>query len=256
MISAALVRYVLTAAIRDRLLLSILAVVGLGVCLSLFSASSALIEQNQFAVVYMASGLRILGLAGLMLFAVFFIRRLFDSRDIEYLLSRPISRISLILSMASALSILAVGAGALLTLIVSLFAHKIGQVSGLLLWMSGVTAEFVLIVNVALFFAMVLSSPVTAGMAVMGFYVLGRMIGQLLGIAQNPPVFFPGYELINGLMKLVSMLIPRLDLMTQTSWLIYGAGTVEDYGFIILQTLVFVVLVLTAALIDLVRRQF
>jgi hypothetical protein len=256
MLSAALVKYVLTAAIRDRLLMAVAAIVGLGVCLSLFSASSAVVEQDQFAVVYTASSLRVLGLVGLVLFVVFFIRRSFDARDIEYLLSRPVSRASLILSNACAFSLLALGAGGILALIVGTMAWKSGHTDGVILWTAGVTAEYILIVNVALFFSMVLSSPVTSGMAVLGFYVLARLMGQLLGIIHSPSFHFPGIEILNGILQMVSMFIPRLDMMTQTSWLIYGTDSVSDYAFIMLQTVVFLVLVLSAALIDLVRRQF
>lgn len=256
MISSALVKYVLTAALRDKLLLSFVGLIILGLCLSLISASSAVIEQNQFAIIYTGSGLRILGLLGLALFVIFFVRRSFDARDIEYLLSRPISRSNFVLSHSCAFSILALGAGFALSLIMAVMAYKSGQIEGILLWSLGVTAEYILVVNVALFFAMVLTSPVTAGMGVMGFYVLGRMLGELLGIARNGPVRYQGEEIMNAIMSLVSVLMPRLDLMTQTSWLIYGTVGVSDYLFILIQTVVFLALVLCATLIDLVRRQF
>lgn len=256
MISGALVRYVLTAALRDKLLLSVLAVVVLGICLSLFSASSAVIEQDKFALVYMGSSLRILGLMGLALFVIFFTRRSFDARDIEYLLSRPISRSSLVLSNAAAFSILAIGAGMLLSAILFASGYKNGNLDGIFLWSLGVTAEYILVVNVALFFAMVLTSPVTAGMGVLGFYVLARMMGQLLGIVGGHAFHFPGMEILNGGMKMISMIIPRLDLMTQTSWLVYGSASISDYAFLLVQTVVFLGLILTATLIDLVRRQF
>ncbi len=254
--SFAIIKYILTAALRDKLLLSVVAVVALGICLSLFSASSAVIEQDQFTLVYLGSSLRILGLVGLVLFTIFFIRRLFDARDIEYLLSRPLSRVSLLLSSSAAFSLLALGSAVLLGLIVGGVAGTSGHMSGVALWFTGIAAEYILMVNVALFFALVLSSPVTAGMATIGFYILARMIGQLMGIIQNSDIQFPGQEILNQVMNVVAMLIPRLDLMTQTSWLIYGSGGVQDYIFILLQTAVFLALILTAALIDLVRRQF
>ena len=103
---------------------------------------------------------------------------------------------------------------------------------------------------------MVLSSPVTSGMAVLGFYVLARLMGQLLGIVHSPAFHFPGVDILNGLMQTVSVFVPRLDLMTQTSWVIYGADTVSDFAFILLQTAAFLALVLSATLIDLARRQF
>jgi ABC-type transport system involved in multi-copper enzyme maturation permease subunit len=254
--STAIIKYILTAALRDKLLLSVVAVAALGICLSLFMASSAVIEQDQFTLVYMGSSLRILGLIGLVLFTIFFIRRLFDSRDIEYLLSRPISRLTLMLSSSAAFSLLAIGSALLLGMIVGGVAASSGHVSGVALWFVGIAAEYVVMVNVALFFAFVLTSPITAGMATLGFYLLARMNGQLMGIIQNSGNSFPGQQLLNNIMNMVSMLMPRLDLMTQTSWLIYGDGGVQDYLFIFVQTGIFLALILTAATIDLVRRQF
>lgn len=256
MISAALVKYVLTAAVRDRLLMAVLGIVVLGLCLSLFSASSAIVEKGQFAVVYTASSLRFLVLAGLVLFVVFFVRRSFDARDIEYLLSRPVSRTTLILSNSVAFSILALGAGGVLAAVMALIAINSGQPEGLMLWLAGVTCEYVIVVNVAFFFSMVLTSPTAAGLGVVGFYALGRLMGDLLGIVHSPTLFFPGLEIVNGAMKMVSMIIPRLDLMTQTSWLIYGVNDLQNYGLILLQTFVFLCLTLVAALVDLLRRQF
>lgn len=256
MFSSTLIKYILTAALRDRLVLSVLAILILGTFLSLFSASSAVIEQNKFAIVYMAGSLRVLGLLGLTLFIIFFIRRSFDARDIEYLLSRPVSRRSLVFSNAAAFSILALAAGLLLSLILGLSAHKTGNYEGIFLWGLGVTAEYIIVANVALFFSMVLTSPVTAGMAVVGFYALSRTIGQLLGITQSHGFTFPGLDVLNLGMKVISQIIPRLDLMTQTSWLVYGNASLSDFSFICLQAFVFCGLVLTATLIDLIRRQF
>lgn len=236
--------------------MAVAAIVALGVSLSLFFASSAVVEQDQFAIVYTASSLRLLGLVGLALFVVFFIRRSFDARDIEYLLSRPISRATLIFSNSCAFSILAIGAGFLLAAIVGAIGMHGGQPDGLILWIVGVIGEYILVVNVALFFAMVLSSPVTAGMGVLGFYILARMMGELLGIIQSQPFHFVGVEALNTAMKAVSVIVPRLDLMTQTSWILYGTSSVHDYVFILLQTVAFIFMILIAALIDLVKRQF
>jgi hypothetical protein len=52
------------------------------------------------------------------------------------------------------------------------------------------------------------------------------------------------------------MIIPRLDLMTQTSWILYGTNNGNEYIFILEQAFVFLFMVLLAALIDLRRRQF
>ncbi len=253
--SAHLIKYVLMAAMRDRMMWGIAVISILGACLSIFSGSAAIIEQGQFVMTYAAGGIRILTLIGLVLFVVFYVRRSFDARDVEFLLTRPISRLQFILSHAAAFSLLAVLSGAFLSLII--FALNRGQFSeGLALWSCGVAAEYILVANTAFFFALVLNSPVSSGLSTLGFYVLARMIGNLMAIAHAnlaSTVLFKGLAYV---MDMIAMVIPRLDLMAQTSWLIYGNHDWQSWAFICGQAILFLALILTAALIDLKRRQF
>ena len=257
--SLILVRYVLMAAVRDRLLWAMLIVSILGVCLSIFSASAAIIEQGQFVLTYMASGLRIILLMGLTLFTVFFVRRSFDSRDVEFLLTRPLSRRNFVFSQSLAFSLLALACGVFLSLVIAALSSRYEAIQGLFLWSFGVTFEFILIANVAFFFAMILSSPVSAGMATFGFYILARLMGQLLSIVHHggaaglPDIVGKTLGLI---MQLISVFIPRLDLMAQTSWLIYGGGEINDWLFIVMQSAAFLALITLATYFDLKRRQF
>ena len=112
-----LVKYILTAALRDRLLLGFLFLVGVGISLSIFLGSAAITEKDQFSVVFTAGGLRIGGLLTLVLFTVFYLRRSFETRDVEYLLSRPLSRLQFLLAHSIAFSILATIAASLISLV-------------------------------------------------------------------------------------------------------------------------------------------
>lgn len=255
-LSLSLIRYVLTAAVRDRVVWGVVAISLLAVCLSLFTANSAIIEKTQFAIVFMAGSLRLLTLFGLLLFVVFFIRRSFDARDVEFLLTRPISRSSFVLSFSLAFSLMALVAGAFLFLLVGGLAFYSKETSGIFLWAIGVSLEYVLVVNTAFFFAMVLSSPVSAGLATMGFYILSRMMGQLLAIVHQGGAEIPGRKILSGIFEMTSVIIPRFDLMTQTSWLIYGGASGSDWLLVGGQGAAFLFLVLVATLIDLSRRQF
>ena len=71
LISFPLVGYVLKAAIRDRLFLSLIVLVLVGVSLSIFLGGAAIVESNRFSLVFAASGLRLAGVMGLVLFIVF-----------------------------------------------------------------------------------------------------------------------------------------------------------------------------------------
>lgn len=249
-----LVKYVLTAAFRDRLILSLIIMLLLGSSLSVFLGSGAVTEKDYFSIVFAAGGLRFLGVIGLVLFVVFFIRRSFEGRDIEYLLSRPIGRVQFLMSYAGAFSILALA----LTLAQGLCLYIIGPHlfgGGHVLWLASILVENIIMVNTALFFSMFLTSAASATMATLGFYVLARMMGQILGIIDQGPKFY-NLEILETAMQVISSITPRLDLMGQTSWLLYGPAGDISYSFVFVQGIVFAALVLMASMIDLVRRQF
>lgn len=248
-----LIRYVLIAAIRDKMLLAFLLMILVGCSLAVFLGSAAVIEKDRFAVVFAAGGLRIASVMALVLFVIFFVRRSFDGKDIEFLLSRPIGRIQFILSLACGFSIqaillsLAVGAA-----VFAIGPHLIG--TGHYLWVSSLIIENIIMVNTALFFAMYISSAATAAMATAAFYILARMMGQILGIVDSSLV--DSYGAASMAMQMVSALMPRLDLMGQTSWLLYGYEGQVGFLTIALQGCVFCFLVLSATLLDFTRRQF
>ena len=257
MLSGPLVTYVLMAALRDRLVLSLILLIAVGTSLAVFIGSSAVVEKGMFAVVFTGAGLRFAGVAGLVLFVVFYIRRAFDTKDVEFLLARPLSRTAFLLSHAAAFCMLAVLVACAVTLsVLVLMPHGVARVP-VLLWGTSLIAEFVIMANAALFFSMILSSAVGGILATAGLYILSRLMGEILGVldaAQQLPL----YNLLSTIMKLVSVIVPRLDLMGQTSWLLYGTAgeSAVGYYFIVGQAAVYSALLIMAALVDLMRRQF
>lgn len=249
-----LVQYVLTGAYRDKLVLSMLAVLIACMSLSIFFGSSSLIEKQQFTLVYTSGALRVSLMLGLILFIVFFIRRSFESKDVEFLLSRPLNRFQLIAAYSSAFSLIALCCALLCGAIVIAVAPNLaGQ--GHSLWILSLCAEAVIVANAALFFAMVLTSSAAGAMAAIGFYVLSRMMGEILGI-MDANLSDKNIVALEWVMQIISVVMPRLDLMGQTSWLIYGADGSMSAVTILLQGGVFTVLLLAACMVDLSRRQF
>jgi hypothetical protein len=251
--SRPLVFYVLTAALRDRLVMAMIITLVLGTSLAVFLGSAAIAEKQQFALVFAGTGLRLAGVLSLVLFTVFFIRRSFDARDVDFILSRPVSRVEFMLSYAAGLSLLALGMAAAQMLCIYIIGGNLFGPSHIS-WAVSIAFENIIMVNTALFFSMILTSAATAATATAGFYILARLMGQLLGIidASGKTTFI--YSVMEYILQAISSVMPRLDLMAQTSWLIYGQ-TVE-ISSILLQGAIFTVLIITAALIDLVRRQF
>ena len=259
-------KYVLTAALRDRLLWGGLLLLFVGVSLSMFLGSSAITESDQFSLIFAASGLRVCGNLALILFTVFYLRRSFESRDVEYLLSRPISKLQFLIAHFLAFTLLALTASILITLTLMFMpsASVNGQsVNGqgangqadFFLWGLSLWVELNIMVAMAAFFSFVLSSAVTASLATFSFYVLSRLIGDILGIievGQSAGI----YALMEKAMLLISIFIPRLDLMAQSAWLLYGVTDNLNWPFILGQGLVFTGFIFMATLLDLNKRQF
>lgn len=271
MLSKPLVKYVLTAALRDRLAVTFFAMIILAGALSAFLGGASVAEESSFALVFGAGGLRILGATGIVLFCAFYIRRSFEHKEVEFLLSRPVSRLTFLASHAFSFIVLALVAAAAVSVALLLIGKP--HPAGLAAWAYSVFIEYALMALMAFFFSMVLTSAAGSALAALGFYVLARLIGTLLGIAQAPPdnaLFWA----LNRLMEIISVLIPRFDLMGQTSWLVYGydgAGVLVQEpgtlahdmitaigmpGFIGLQGVIFGALVFTASAFDFFRRQF
>lgn len=254
LVSGPLVRYVLVAAIRDRLVLTLLLLMAVGASLAIFLGSSAVTEASRFALVFAAGGLRFAGALGLVLFIVFYLRRAFDSRDVDYLLSRPIGRVSFVLSHAAAFTTLATAAALLVSLTVCLLSpHTVGP--GFAMWAFSLCMEYVIMANAALFFAMVLPGAASGALAVLALYVLARMMGQILGIVHTG-VAGAEHEVLGTVMQVVALIVPRLDLFAQTGWLVYGPDAFPGYGLLLLQGLLWSGLAVAATSVDLVRRQF
>jgi len=253
-VSLHLIKYVLTAAIRDKLFYAVILLMIIGSSLPLFLGSSAVIEQGRFSLVFAAGGLRFAGVLVLVLFVVNFVRRSFDSKDVDFLLSRPISRIQFLFSFAAAFTVLAV----ILGLAIGLSLYALGPElfgEGHLLWAFSIIIEYIIMANAALFVAMALPSATVASVVCFAFYVLARMMGTFLGIVDANYVNYD-HGAMNFTIQFVSTVMPRLDLMGQTAWLIYGVEERIGYGFLVLQGLFFTVIVLSAAMIDLLRREF
>lgn len=253
MINFPVIGYVFKSALRDKLVASMFLTLVATLSISIFMGSSAITESDQFTFVFTSSALRLIGVIGITLFTVFYVRRMYERKDIDYMLSRPISRLGFILSHAVSFiaiaSIIAIAVGAVIGAItVSAANAAIGY------WVLGVWIEFVLVATAAMFFSMILTSPAAGTMATLGLYILGRMMGNLLGVI-DAGEFETGFSILTIVMQIVSIIVPRFDLLVQSGWLVYGEVSMSLF-FMIGHCLSLLALFIVAAWIDLQRKQF
>lgn len=248
-----LIGYVLTAAIKDKIFLLYIGLVAVILSLSLFFGSSAVSEQDQFSVVFTSGAMRIASAFTLITFIVFYFRRSFDNRDVDFLFSRPISRLQFIVAHFLAFSLISLFI-AVITTGAILFLVDSDNLVSVAIWGISIFSELVILSAMAMFFGVALSTAVSATLMTFCFYILARLMGDIIGILENG-IATLATIILGRIMMVISFFIPRLDLVGQTSWLVYG---VADLSFLIVssQIIIFLGLVLSATYLDLQRRQF
>lgn len=251
------IRYIMLSALRDWLFVAIVMMLVAAAFGSYFFGYVSLIENVESATVYFAGSGRMVLVMGVIVFTCFHIRRSIETKEIEMLLSKPLSRTALIVGLwagfAATASLLVIPFAGLLMLFV------MPTSAGLWVWLLSLWIEILLVVSMALAFALILGSAVTAVLASLGFYVLSRMMGFFVAVldAQH---FSLGNAVADGIaavvLKGVSVFVPRLDLFSNTSWLVYQEAVATHLPLIVLQGAIFIPLLVLTAAFDLNRKQF
>jgi hypothetical protein len=255
MLSIPLWRYVLTAVLRDRVIQLMLVLMLLGLSAALFLGNAAIIEKEAFTTATAATILLNLSVLGLVTFICFFIRRAFESREIDYLLATPLTRHRLLFSFATAFVTVALILSIAMALVLLILERH--YTIGWLIWSVSVFVELGITAMIALFFSTALKSATVSVLAALGYYSLARMLGAMIGILTTKfeAEFFVhrGFDFI---VKLISVVTPRFDLLAQSAWLVYGTAAGVSLWILPIQFIVFCALFFFAAAFDLRRSQF
>lgn len=252
-----LIRYVLITALRDRLFLGMLGAILLATGISAALAATSMIEIQEMTLVFSGAVSRLILMLGLVVFVAFHMRQAFETREIDVMLSRPLSRSRLVLSYWVAFSVVA----AVMTVLSVLVIYALTPLSltGYAAWSGSLLLEAWLMVAFTLFASLILKSGVMTVLSTLSFYALARMMGFFL-VTVGGRTLFGNAELnlyADRAMKFLAILVPRLDFFAKTHWLNYGVADMPaDIVLFVGQTLVFVPLLLVAAIIDFRKRQF
>ena len=250
------IRYIFLTAIRDWLFLGLfLGVIG-AAAISSSLGGTALLEPEQMILTFSAASSRIILMIGLIVFICFHVRHAFDSREIDVLLSRPISRANLVLSYWFGFAVVA----AFLVIPTTGIIYYIGIINlkGFYAWSLSLLLESWLVVSISLFASLTLRSAVFSVIGSLAIYTISRMIGFFVATTENGILFEERIinEIIRTSMEWISIVIPRLDFFAKSDWLIYGLKSVDDVQRFLLQAVIYIALLLCAAIIDFRRKQF
>lgn len=254
-----IIRYILLTASRDMLSLSLIAVLGITYGLGVFIGGASLSEEKQTAYVIFAGLTRLTLALGMIVFVCFHVRRAFENREIEAFLSKKISRASFMFGYWVGFALLPVIPVCFAGIAI---AASGGDIAGTALWAASLLAEQWIIIGFATAAAFILSSTAAATLACAVFYMISRLFGFFVAVIRDRMEQGYGFSKnIEGYSEQalhgISMLLPRLDLYAKTHWLVYGLDNQhEALYFFIIQSFIYVPLLLCMALYDFRRRQF
>lgn len=250
-IVAALAKATLLEAVRNRLLwlTAILVVAAFG--LTQFLNQVAIADTREIQVALLAAPLRIGAVFILAVFVVTSMVRESNDKVTELLLSLPAPRSSYFLGKFAGYASVA----AILAVLCALPLAPFAGLPGLALWTASLVCELLIVSAMSLFCVLSLAQVVPALAAVSGFYLLSRSmtaIQIIAGASLNGQTLTD--HVVGTVVALIALLLPALDGMTQTTWLVGGAfGNVfAVFG----QTAIYLILICAAALFDLYRKNF
>ena len=256
------IKYIFLTAIRDWLFIGLSGAILLAVGISFFLGGTALVEQGQMIVVYATGAARVILVIGLIVFVCFHVRRSFENREVEVILTKPVSRSSFVFSYWAGFAMLAVIVVIPLTILVFLMMDV--NFFGMLIWSLSLIFESLIVVAFALACSLMLQSAVSSVMVSFGFYFIARMMGFFTAIIDKPAILrdVSWAWVMENVLTATSIVLPRLDLFGNSKWLVYGVGSDanlwlwDSLPVFVVQSIVYVPLLLLMAIFDFKRRQF
>jgi ABC-type Na+ efflux pump permease subunit len=174
-----------------------------------------------------------------------------NDKGLELVLSLPLTRAGIFLGRLAGFTAVA----AVLALVFALPLLAWATPGAVALWAASLALEATLVAAAALFFAMTLAQPVPAFAATLGLYLLARSMAAIQAIAAGPLVE-PSLanRAARSCVDAVALLLPRLDAVTRTEWLLYGSPGAGAYGVAMAALAAYIALLAAAGLFDFYRR--
>jgi ABC-type Na+ efflux pump permease subunit len=249
--AAILARSVLLEARRGGLPWLALASVVVGVGLAAFVSQVALTESLALQTAVIAALLRACAVFLVAAQVTSSTLREIQDKGLELMLSLPLSRSTQYLARLAGF----IACGAAIALVFALPLLFWSRPAAVALWGAALACETALVAAAALFFAMTLGQFVPAIAATAGLYLLARSIGAIQAIAGGALAESSfASRAAQHAVDAVALLLPPLEDLTRTAWLLYEPPSVGAYALAIGSALLYTVLLAAAGLFDFHRR--
>jgi ABC-type transport system involved in multi-copper enzyme maturation permease subunit len=250
---ASIARATLLEAARSRMLWLVGILVLLCLGLAGFLQQVAIIEAQQIQGAVLAAILRASAAFLTAAFVAMSMVREFNDKVFELMLAQPWPRGLYLAGKFVGFSTAAVA----LALAVSLPLVPFVPADHLAAWTLSLACELIVLVAMSLFCVISLTHIVPALAAVLGFYLLARSIAAIQIIAASSGASVQWTDrLANGVVKAISFILPRFDLMTRSDWLVGAAPELGTLGALVGEAILYTLLLVAAAQFDLHRQNF
>lgn len=250
---AFLARMVLIEARRGALAWLALAAVMLAVALAAFLSQVALTESRALQLAVVAAIARACAVFLLAAHVATSLVREMNDKGLELMLSLPLARWQQYLGRLVGFAL----CGSLIALVMATPLLLWAPPARVALWAVSLALECAMVAAAALFFTVSLGQVVSGLAATAGLYLLGRSIASLQAIAASPLAeASAAHDVARWGVELAALLLPRLDSVTRTEWLLYGAPSFGSYALGLAGVLIYACLVAAAGLFDFQRESF
>lgn len=244
-------RFTLLEAIRCRLLIAMIAVVVVAFGLAQFLGELSITETRQAQAAVTASLLRVFSICVTCLFVISSVLRELDGKGLELILSLPLPRHAYLFGKLTGFAGFSLCVAVLAALPLFLYAPAVAVGC----WMLSLFCEQLLLSAFSLLCLLAFANIGLAFTSAMAFYLLSRSTEALRLLSAAPVVVSDANSqvLMNFLVNALALLLPDLHAFTRSEWLVYGVGA-DAVGTVLIQTLAYLPVLLSAGLFDLYRK--
>lgn len=249
----AITKYSIIEAMSDRFIYLIAIGFLIILLVSAFVSELAITETSQTQVAIQSYLLRLFCVFTLSLFVITSMIREFNDKGFELILSQPITRSDYFTGKWFGYILIAFFMSAVSFLCVALHA----SINDSLIWSLSLFAELIIFLTFSMFCLFTLNSITLSFSVLVAFYILCRAIDVIRLISDSPILESASlsHHFINLTIDVIAYLVPSLNRFTQTDWLVYGSATSTELLFIFGQMLIYTLLLASAALFDLYRKE-
>jgi hypothetical protein len=225
----------------------------LGLCIAAFLSQVALTESRALQLAIVAAVLRACAVFLVAAHVANSVLRETTDKGLELMLSLPLTRTAQYLGRLAGFVVCAAALALFFALPLLFWARP----AAVALWALSLALEAALIAAATLFFAMSLAQLVPAIAAMAGLYLLARSMASIQAIA-NGPLAEPSaaHDVARWAVEGVGLLLPSLDMVTRTEWLLYGPPDAQRYLAALAGLGIYGALVTAAGMFDFQRSSF